>query len=103
MQLAEKVALHLQQLAHAPAAHAYMQTRATAMAPASQHEAAAVTQPVCLHSCCVPAWPHRYLRHFRGILSSRTLQGLLPAVAFFTGMAALAGEGVSVAADAAAR
>lgn len=33
----------------------------------------------------------RYLRHFRGIFSSRTLQGLLPAVAFFTGMAALAG------------
>jgi hypothetical protein len=33
----------------------------------------------------------RYLRHFRGIFSSRTLLGLLPAVAFFTGMAAIAG------------
>lgn len=40
----------------------------------------------CVVLCCV-----RYLRHFRGIFSSRTLQGLLPAVAFFTGMAALAG------------
>lgn len=34
----------------------------------------------------------RYLRHFRGIFSSRTLQGLAPAIAFFTGMAALAGK-----------
>lgn len=44
----------------------------------------------------------RYLRHFRGIFSSRTLQGLAPAIAFFTGMAALAGVYNTIGVDAGA-
>jgi hypothetical protein len=44
--------------------------------------------------CAVPWCAARYLRHFRGIFSSRTLQGLFPAIGFFTGMAVMAGKNV---------